>query len=212
VRRFVQLLKREMLTGLALLAPIAGTIYLVYYLVSTLDGLFPERWRPHIAGHPLPGFGVVLVFVLTLTVGVVTHNLVGERLTQFIDRFFQRVPIFGGTYGLMKQVFESVFSQKTDSFSQAVLVPYPHPESWAIAFVTSTNVPIRSPEGKELISVFVPTTPNPTSGFYLLVEKETVRPLEMTVQQAFKLVITMGVAREPAFLTTTGRLDRKDLN
>jgi uncharacterized membrane protein len=129
----------------------------------------------------------------------------------FVDRSFQRVPLFGGTYGLIKQVFESVFAQGADSFNRAVLVEYPRPGIFAIAFVTASHVPVLSSDGKELVSVFVPTTPNPTSGFYLLVEKKLVRDLDMPVQQAFKLVITMGIAKEPELLTTTAKLQRKDL-
>ena len=121
------------------------------------------------------------------------------------------MPLFGGTYGLIKQVFESVFAQGADSFNRAVLIEYPRPGVFAIAFVTSSVVPVRGVGGEELVSVFLPTTPNPTSGCYLLVEKKLVRELDMPVQQAFKLVITMGIAKEPELLTTTAKLQRKDL-
>jgi uncharacterized membrane protein len=108
-------------------------------------------------------------------------------------------------------VFESVFAQGAESFNRAVLIEYPRQGVFTIAFVTASHVPVRSSEGQELVSVFVPTTPNPTSGLYLLVEKKLVRDLDMPVQQAFKLVITMGIAKEPELITTTAKLQRKDL-
>ncbi len=212
MKRLRQLLKNELITGLVLLAPVGGTLYLVYALVSGVDALFPDQFRPRVLGHPLPGMGVVTVFFLALGVGLFAHNFIGQRMVGLFDRVFTKMPLFGGTYGLIKQVFESVFSQGAESFKRAVLVEYPRAGMYAIAFVTSTHIPILSNEGHELISVFIPTTPNPTSGFYLLVEKSLVRDLDMPVQQAFKLVITMGVAKEPDLLTTTAKLTRDALN
>jgi len=206
VKRFGGLLKNELVTGLVLLAPVAGTAYLVYLIVSGVDGLFPDELRPKLFGHPLPGLGVLSVLVLALLVGIFAHNFIGRRLVAFFDRGLQRVPLFGGTYGLIKQVFESVFAQGAESFARAVLIEYPRQGVFAIAFVTSTDVPVRGAGGEELVSVFVPTTPNPTSGFYLLVEKKLVRELDMPVQQAFKLVITMGIAKEPDLITTTAKM------
>ena len=211
IKRFASLLKNELITGMVLLAPVVGTAYLVYLIVSGIDGLFPDAYRPKPFGFPMPGLGVLSVLVLALLFGVFAHNFIGRRLVAFFDRSFQRVPLFGGTYGLIKQVFESVFAQGADSFNRAVLIEYPRQGIFSIAFVTSSHVPILSRDGQELVSVFVPTTPNPTSGFYLLVERKLVRELDMPVQQAFKLVITMGIAKEPELLTTTAKLQRKDL-
>jgi len=208
-RKLGRLLKGELITGMVLLAPVAGTLYLVYALVSAIDKLVPDTLRPRILGHPLPGLGVIAVLLLALTVGVLAHNFFGQRLVGLFDKVFQKVPLFGSTYGLIKQVFESVFSQGAESFKRAVLVEYPRPGIYAIGFVTATNVPIQSSKGAELISVFLPTTPNPTSGFYLLVDTALVRDLDMPVQAAFKLVITMGVAKEPDLMTTTTKLTRK---
>ena len=209
--RLGNLLKRELVTGMVLLAPVGGTIYLIYLLVSAIDALFPVELRQRLFGHALPGLGVLSVLVLALAVGVFAHNFIGRRLVSIFDKMFSKVPLFGGTYGLIKQVFESVFAQGADSFQKAVLIEYPRPGIYSIAFVTASHVPIRSSEGNELMSVFVPTTPNPTSGFYLLVDKSLVRELDMPVQAAFKLVITMGVAKEPDLLTTTSKLSRESL-
>jgi uncharacterized membrane protein len=211
LRRFGKLLKTELITGMVLLAPVGGTLYLVYALVSGVDSLFPAALRPKVMGYPLPGLGVIAVFLLALGVGLFAHNFIGQRMVGLFDRVFSKVPLFGSTYGLIKQVFESVFAQGAESFKRAVLVEYPRPGIYAIAFVSSTNVPILSKDGGELISVFIPTTPNPTSGFYLLVEKTLVRELDMPVQAAFKLVVTMGVAKEPDLITTTAKLSRAQL-
>jgi len=211
VKRLKALLKNELITGLVLIAPVGGTLYLVYALVSGLDALYPDAFRPRVLGHPLPGLGLLTVFVLALGVGIFAHNFIGRRMVSIFDKMFAKIPLFGGTYGLIKQVFESVFSQGAESFKRAVLVEYPRPGIYAIGFITSTDIPITSSGGRELVSVFIPTTPNPTSGFYVLVETALVRELDMPVQQAFKLVITMGVAKEPDLLTTTARLSRENL-
>jgi len=211
LKRFGKLLKTELITGMVLLAPVGGTLYLVYALVSGVDSLFPHALRPKVMGYPLPGLGIITVFLVALGVGLLAHNFIGQRMVGLFDRVFSKVPLFGSTYGLIKQVFESVFAQGAESFKRAVLVEYPRPGIYAIAFVSSTNVPILSKDGGELISVFIPTTPNPTSGFYLLVEKSLVRDLDMPVQAAFKLVVTMGVAKEPDLITTTAKLSRANL-
>jgi uncharacterized membrane protein len=212
MRRLAGLVKNELITGMVLLAPVIGTGYLVYLIVRGVDGLFPDALRPRVAGVPLPGLGIATVLAIALAVGVFAHNFVGRRLVDMFDKAISTVPLFGGTYGLIKQVFESVFSQGADSFKRAVLVEYPRPGSYAIAFVTASHAGgVQSSSGKELISVFIPTTPNPTSGFYLLVEKQLVRELDMPVQQAFKLVITMGIAKEPDLITTTAKMRLKDL-
>ncbi len=213
VKRLLHLLRNELITGAVLLAPIVGTLWLVFWVVRSIDGLFPNELRPRVFGFPLPGVGIVAVLVLAFAVGVFAHNFIGRRLVDWVDRAFQRVPLFGGTYGLIKQVFESVFSQGAESFQKAVLVEYPRPGSWAIAFVTSSAVApgVPVPPGTDLVSVFVPTTPNPTSGFYLMVDRSIVHELDMPVADAFKLVVTMGIAKEPELLTTTAKLSRASL-
>jgi uncharacterized membrane protein len=210
--RLGKLIKNELVTGMVLLAPVGGTAWLFYVIIHGVDGLFPVELRERWFGHALPGFGVLCVLVLALIVGVVAHNFLGQRLVGVFDKLFTRMPVFGGTYGLIKQVFESVFAQGAESFKHAVLVEYPRPGIYAIGFVTAESSGlIMSGSDKELVNVFIPTTPNPTSGFYLLVEKQLVRELDMPVQQAFKLVVTMGIAKEPELITTTAKLTRKSL-
>lgn len=188
------LLKNGLVTGLLLITPLGGTVYLSYWLITSVDGLFPASWRPVLGGLPLPGLGLGAVVVLALIVGLLARNFVGRRIVRWLEVALQHIPLVGGTYGLIKQVMEGVFSSG-GSFKRAVLVEYPHPGSWAIAFVTQTHAAeaLRAATG-DVMSVFVPTCPNPTSGFFLLVERTHVREIELPIDQAFKLVLSMGIA------------------
>ena len=213
MKKLVSFLKTELLTGFVLIAPIGGAAWFVYWLVSSIDGLFPDVFRPTVFGRPLPGLGIVVVLVLAMIAGVAAHNFAGARLARVFDEWVHRIPLFGSTYGLIKQVLEAVFSSGSGSFKEAVLVEYPTPGSWAVAFVAQKNVTgkLREAVGKDLVAVYVPTTPNPTSGFYLLVERAQVRVLDMPVETAFKLVLTMGIA-DAESLATTAKWSRRDLH
>jgi uncharacterized membrane protein len=212
MNRLLSFAKKELLTGLLLLAPLGGAAWLVYSIITAVDGLFPHAWRPVVWGVPLPGLGIVSVVLLALTVGILAHNFVGRRLVKLFDDLVHRIPLFGSTYGLIKQVLESVFSQGSGSFKRAVLVEYPVPGSWAIAFVAQATVSgkLREAADADVLAVYVPTTPNPTSGFYLLVERERVRELDLGVEQAFKMVLTMGIADSEA-LATTAKWSRQEI-
>jgi uncharacterized membrane protein len=212
MKRFVSVLKTELVTGLLLLAPVGGALWLVVWLVSAVDGLFPNVWRPSIRGWPVPGMGILLVAIIALAVGFAAHNFVGQRVARVFDDVVHRIPLFGSTYGLIKQVLDAVFSSGGGSFKRAVLVEYPVPGSWAIAFVAQPMVfgKLRDAAEADIVAVYVPTTPNPTSGFYLLVEREKVRELDLPVDQAFKLILTMGIADADA-LATTGKWTRDEL-
>jgi uncharacterized membrane protein len=209
MKRLFSLLKNELVTGLLLMAPVAGAAWLAYWLVTTVDGLFPNTLRPTIEGVPIPGLGLLTVLVVGLVVGLLARNFVGRQLVAFIDNVAHRIPLVGTTYGLIKQVLEAVFSTGGGSFQRAVLVQYPAAGSWAIAFVTAESPVGRVADavGPDVISVYVPTTPNPTSGFYLLVERSATRALDMPVEQAFKLILTMGIA-DAESLATTARWSR----
>lgn len=214
MKRLFSLLKTELITGLLLMAPVAGAAWLAWWIITAVDGLFPNTLRPTVGGMPFPGLGILAVLTLALLLGLFAHNFVGRRLVGTLDAVAQRIPLVGTTYGLIKQVLEAVFSTGGNSFRRAVLVQYPTAGSWAIGFVTQEEglSRIAGTLGTELVSVYVPTTPNPTSGFYLLVERTALRELEIPVEQAFKLVMTMGIANaEPIeSLTTTSRWSRPD--
>lgn len=213
MKRTLTLLQKRLVTGLLLLAPLVGAGWLVYWLVTSVDGLFPVALRPHVGGRPVPGLGLLAVVVLAFLVGLFTHNFIGRRLLAGFDALAQKIPVFGTTYGLLKQVLESVFSSGGGSFKSAVLVEYPTPGSWAIAFVAQPLVVGKLQEATSAVvmAVYVPTTPNPTSGFFLLVDRARVRPLDMTVEQAFKALLTMGIADAPGeVLATTAKWSREE--
>ena len=209
MKRLLSLLKNELVTGLLLMAPVAGAAWLAWWLITTVDGLFPNTLRPMVYGVPFPGLGILAVLGMALVVGLAAHNFVGRKLVGVLDSVAQRIPVVGTTYGLIKQVLEAVFATGGSSFHRAVLVPYPCEGSWAIGFVTQEEglSRVSAALGADVVSVYVPTTPNPTSGFYLLVERERLRDLDIPVEQAFKLLLTMGIA-ESESLATTARWSR----
>lgn len=191
-------MKKYFLTGLLVLVPTLITLWVLTTLIQTLDQsilLLPEGWRPKsFFGHELPGFGALLTLVVILVTGMVATNIFGQRIIAFWEGLFTRVPVVKSVYTSVKQVSDTVFSDKGNAFRQAVLVQYPRQGAWTIAFVTgepSGEVEAHIPQG--CISVYVPTTPNPTSGFFLMMPKEDVVTLNMSVDQALKYIISMGV-------------------
>jgi uncharacterized membrane protein len=155
-----------------------------------------STWLP----FTIPGLGLVVSLVIILLAGFLGRNLFGRYIFKYSHEFLTRVPVFGPLYNSIAQVFETILSNKNRSFSRAVLVPYPSDKTWALAFVTSENAPdeIQKLSADKLICVFVPTTPNPTSGFYLYVPEKNAKPTHYTVEQALKIVVTLGMAGVPA--------------
>ena len=191
-------MKRYLIAGLLVWVPLGITIYVLHFLVSTLDQtllLFPEGARPDaLLGFHIPGFGVVLSFGLLLLTGVIAANFFGARLIRFWENMFGRIPVVKSIYSSVKQVSDTLLSDSGNAFRKALLVEFPHEGSWTIAFLTGTPSPAVANhlEGEHL-SVYVPTTPNPTSGYFLIVPRARVRELDMTVDEALKYVISMGV-------------------
>ncbi len=191
-------MKRYLIAGLLVWVPLGITIYVLHFLVSTLDQtllLFPEGARPDaLLGFHIPGFGVVLSFGLLLLTGVIAANFFGARLIRFWENMFGRIPVVKSIYSSVKQVSDTLLSDSGNAFRKALLVEFPHEGSWTIAFLTGTPSPAVADhlEGEHL-SVYVPTTPNPTSGYFIIVPRARVRDLDMTVDEALKYVISMGV-------------------
>lgn len=190
-------MKKYFITGLLVLVPTIITVWVLSTLIHTLDQsvlLLPDAWRPkNFFGHEVPGFGALLTLVMIFVTGLVATNIFGQRLVSWWDSFFTRVPVVKSVYSSVKQVSDTVFSDKGNAFRQAVLVQYPRQGSWTIAFITgdpSTGVAAHLPEA--CVSVYVPTTPNPTSGFFLMMPKAEVVELDMSVDQALKYIISMG--------------------
>jgi uncharacterized membrane protein len=191
------------LTGLVVAAPIAITVYLTVAFVSFVDGqvarLLPRDFEPWVqVPFTIPGLGVLLVAIGLVLLGAFTANVAGRWLIGFGERLVGRMPVVRNVYHGLKQIFETVLAQSDQSFKQVALIEYPRPGIWAIAFVTGpTRGEIQARSDQELLSVFMPTTPNPTSGFLLFVPRKDVTILDMTVEEGAKLVISGGLVVPP---------------
>ncbi|MBA3476803.1 MAG: DUF502 domain-containing protein [Lautropia sp.] len=195
------MLKRYFVTGLVLWVPIGITLWVLSLIVSTMDqslALLPARWNPRVfIGHDIPGLGAILTLLIIFATGVLTANLVGGRLVGWGERVLSRIPIVRSIYSSVKQVSDTILSPNGNAFSKALLVEYPRKGSWTIAFLTGVPTEdLHEALGQatdDLVSVYVPTTPNPTSGFFLMVRKDETVELDMTVDAALKYIVSMGV-------------------
>lgn len=205
--RFHQHLGRRLrgwlVAGILVVVPVALTAYIVWELVGYFDSLV-ERWIPahlnpgNYLPFKIPGYGVVVVAIGLTLIGAVTASLLGRWAVRLGDRMIARTPFISGLYGTIKQVVETVVAQKSNTFRQVVLVEYPRPESWTIAFVCGeTHTEVVRLAGEEMVSLYVPTTPNPTSGFLLFVPRRQVKPLKMSVEEALKLIVSLGIVLPP---------------
>lgn len=194
-------LRNYFLTGVIVAAPISITIYLTLFIINLVDDwvkpLIPAVYNPDTyLPFPVPGIGLVVAVFGLIMLGFFTANIFGRAIVGYGESLLDRMPFIRTIYRLMKQIFETVLSQTNASFREAVLVEYPRRGVWALAFVsTETRGEVATKTGYEgqMISVFLPTTPNPTSGFLLFVPKEDVIRLNMTVEEAAKLVISAGL-------------------
>lgn len=195
-------LRRYLVAGLLVWIPLGITIWVLKLLVDLMDQtllLVPERFRSDaVFGFHVPGLGVVLTAVILLATGALAANFFGRRLLAVWDAALGRIPIVRSIYGGVKQISDTLFSPEGKAFRRAVLVRYPHPGAWTVALVTGTPVhEVTDHLGRDQIAVFVPTTPNITAGFFLIVPRGETIELEMSVDDALKYIISMGVA-EPA--------------
>lgn len=191
-------MRKYFITGLLILVPLAITAWVLNLVISTMDQslLFvPVRWQPRtLFGFDIPGLGTMLTVLIVFLTGLLTNNLVGNYVVRLWERLLQRIPIVNSLYSSVKQVSDTLFSSSGNAFRKAVLVPYPHRDSWTIAFLTGTpGGDVKNHLVGDYVSVYVPTTPNPTSGFFLMMAKENVVELDMSVDAALKYIVSMGV-------------------
>lgn len=202
-RLFRHKLRKYFLTGLLVVVPIAMTVLVVRWLVHFVDSLLmavlPEALRPEVLyGLPVPGVGLVATLLLILLVGVLAANIFGRSLVTFSEKLVDRIPFVKGIYLLFKQVSDTVLNRERGAFRKVVLIEYPRKGIWAVAFVTGvTKGEVQQITEQRLVNIFVPTTPNPTSGFYILVPEGDMIELSMTVEEAFKLIISGGMVTPP---------------
>jgi len=187
-------LRDAFLTGFLVLVPLLATIQLVVWFVQTLDENIRSVFPAHILPFDFKGLGVVFVITLILMTGLFAQNFVGELLVKIFDKSIRKVTIVGGIYSSIKKFLETIFHQGTDQFHGTVLVQFPRQGIYSVGFRTGKPDPkLVKNNPKKLANIFVPCTPNPTSGFYLLVPEEELTPLDLSVQEAFKIIISMGI-------------------
>ncbi|WP_417248787.1 DUF502 domain-containing protein [Celeribacter sp.] len=194
-------LRASFLTGLVVVAPIGLTAYVIWTVIGWVDGwaltFVPQKFQPEqYIGINLRGVGVILFLLFTIIVGWIAKGLVGRSLLRWAENLVDRTPIVRSIYNGAKQIAETVFAQSETSFDKACLIEYPRKGIWAVGFVSTAakgEIAERTPEGRDMLSVFVPTTPNPTSGFLLFFPSDEVQMLDMTVEDAAKLVISAGL-------------------
>ena len=198
----MKLIQKYLLAGLLVLVPIGITIWVLHFLITSLDQtifLLPEYWRPTFNGDKIPGMGIIFAFVLLFVTGVIASNVFGKQFVKVWDRLVNRIPVVGGIYKSVKQLTDPVLSENGQAFSKAVLIEFPHPGLHSIAFLTNkVEGELRTKLGEDHVAVYIPTTPNPTGGYMLLVPKARLVPLDMSVDQALKYIISMGVAAPPS--------------
>ncbi len=186
--------KRYFLAGLILWAPLSITIWVITWIFGTLDSVLPVGLRSEsLFGVHVPGFGVLVVVALILLTGFLAANLIGQKMVEFWEGVMHRIPLVRSIYSSVKQVSDTILSPNGQAFRQAVLVQYPRPGSWTIAFLTGTpSVDVAQHLPRDCVSVYVPTTPNPTSGFFLMMPRSDVVELSIGVDAALKYVVSMG--------------------
>lgn len=194
-------IRRYLISGLLVWIPVIVTILIVKFILDLLSKsllLLPPTWQPDVIfGFHVPGIGVVLTIVVILLTGLFAANFMGQRMVQFGDKMMTRIPLVRSIYTGVKQVTETVFKPGGESFRKVLLVEFPCPGVWSIAFQTSevSNMINGYSAGELMVSYFIPTTPNPTSGFLMMAPKSQVKELDMSVDQALKFVISLGVVQ-----------------
>ncbi len=190
-------LRRYLIAGLLVWVPLGVTVLVVRMLINWLDGsvaLLPEAYRPEtLIGFAIPGLGVVISLLVVFVTGVLVANFFGRRFIALWERMLSGIPLVRSIYSGAKQLAETMFSDSGNSFRKVVLVQFPRPGLWTIAFLTGTDVgEAQRKTGRDVINVYVPTTPNPTGGYFVMVPREEVVELKMSVDEGLKMLMSMG--------------------
>lgn len=201
-------LRAYFFAGILVTAPVSITFYLAWKFITFMDDqvspLIPPHYNPQNWG--IPGFGLVMVVVVLTLTGALTAGLVGRLLVRLYDAVMDRMPVMRGIYTAVKQIFETMLAQKANAFREVVLIEYPRQGIWTLGFITGTTTgEVRQRFSEEMVNVFVPTTPNPTSGFLLFLPRNAVQVLDMNVEDGIKMVVSTGIITPPAKLTPNAR-------
>jgi uncharacterized membrane protein len=195
-------MRKYLIAGLLVWMPLGITFLVVRAIVGFLDKillLLPQQYQPdNLLGVHIPGLGVVLAIVLVLATGMIVANFLGKRIVAAWESLLARIPLVRSLYAGVKQIMEAVLATDAKSFSKVILIEYPRKGLWGLAFMTSDDLgEVQAKAGTDLVSVFVPTTPNPTSGFVIMLPKTDVIELDMAVEDGLKMIISMGVVVPP---------------
>ena len=192
VKKRARRLRRYFLTGLVVLAPVGLTVVVLVWMFRSIDSILGDPLRAAI-GFGIPGLGFVLLLSAVLLVGWAVHLAAGRQLLHWWNEALARFPLTGRLYTAMSQIMQTVVGEQRALFRRVVLVPYPTDETWAVAFVTNEDAPVMTElVGQSCVNVFVPTTPNPTSGMMLVVPRARTKEMPITIDEAIKLIISAG--------------------
>ena len=191
-------LKKYIIAGLLVWLPFAATVVIVKLLIDLLDKtilLLPPEWHPvALLGFSIPGFGIILALSILLLTGMLAANLFGRRFVEIWERILNKIPLVRSIYSSIKQISNTIFDPSGKSFRKVVMLQYPRKGLWSIGFLTNDNVGDEmSAVDDRLVAVFIPTTPNPTSGFIIMTRNDEITELDMSVEEGFKFIISMGV-------------------
>ena len=191
-------MKKYFITGLLIWVPLVITVWVLSLIVRTMDQsllLLPYSYQPEqLFGFYVPGVGVVTTLLVVFITGLFTANILGQKLVQFWESLLGRIPVVKSLYYSVKQVSDTLFSGSGEAFRKVLLVRYPHPEAWAIAFQTGTPPQeVAQHSEADMVSVFIPTAPSPVNGFFFFVRKQDTIELDISVDEALKYIVSMGV-------------------
>jgi len=193
----VKRLRNYFISGLLFWVPLALSLIVIKFFLELINNLIPQKYLPEAIfklDTTIPGSGIILVLLVILITGVMVTNILGRKLVALWERVLNKIPGFRNVYNVLKKVSDTVFNTSTDSFRKAFLIQYPSKGIWVIAFQSGDyRGEAKSIIGEEIMNLFVPTTPNPTSGFFVMLAKKDAFELDMSVEEAFKLVISAGV-------------------
>jgi len=193
----VKRLRNYFISGLLFWVPLALTVLVIKFFLELINNLVPQKYLPEAIFNldtTIPGSGIILVLIVILITGVLVTNILGRKLVALWERALNKIPGFRNVYNVLKKVSDTVFNTSTESFRKAFLIQYPSKGIWVIAFQSGDyRGEAKSIIGEEIMNLFVPTTPNPTSGFFVMMAKKDAFELDMSVEEAFKLVISAGV-------------------
>ena len=190
-------LRNYFISGLLFWIPLALSVIVIKFFLELVNNLVPQKYLPEVIfklDTTIPGSGIILVLIVILITGVLVTNILGRKLVALWEKVLNKIPGFRNIYNVLKKVSDTVFNTSTESFRKAFLIQYPSKGIWVIAFQSGDyRGEAKSIIGEEIMNLFVPTTPNPTSGFFVLIAKNDAFELDMSVEDAFKLVISAGV-------------------